>query len=311
MVASDEQVADQDRKFEPHEFRFFVGERGECSLYVNPKVYKIFVEDYTQEWGTIDDVEWALKSDTLSLQLLNKFLEDGARVGYFKDSLGDDASVRSIKTFSTITEVYSELSDATMSLRAIYEPLNGLKWVEDAILAEPHYQYSDYSSHLRPSSFLRHAQLSAFDLTRRTKFAFLVYMETGNANISPQNFEPVVAMCTEDSIFVSACLLLDPSETETVSEGRIRRLRGNIGKPGIAMLTAPADPLTKAPELASWKVISHRPFHGELSDKFKGTSLQLGFTNFKLPINTSNLSVYDMGVMFLEAVIHVNDRNGS
>lgn len=278
--------ANHEIELQPHDFTFVVGIHEVCGVYVNPNFSNRFPRyESNLDVTTLDEMEWALSRRLFSLEPLVNSIWGTPETC----SDGPDP----IREFAAVVETYSDLPNATIALKATYRPLYDLKWA------------TIYRNEYRIGRLI-HSSLS-----RKLRLALLVYMETGQANFDPSTFDHVVAMCSGDSIFVSAPILLDPFESATSSGARMRCLRDNIGRAGIALLTTPDDPLMKSSHDADWKVIGHEPFDGELQDSCKGTSLQLGFTNFKLPIDTGSLGAYNMDLVFMEAIVRVNDRNGT
>lgn len=282
-------------EFRPSDFIFVAGMYGECGVYVSPAFSSLIgsLQSSLRE-PTLDDVEWALSNRVARLEWLVDAFRHANRTVLFNTKI--------MAAFAAVVETYYDLANSTIALKAIYRPLSDFKWAKKC-------QFGGIGNEDQEN--IVDSDITLCSLSRELKFALLVYMETGQADVDPQTFDRVVAMCSGDSIFVSAPILLDPFESTANSSTRMRCLRGNIGKTGIALLTTPEDPLMKSSHEANWKVIGHEPFNGELLDSFKGTSLQLGFTNFKLPIDTGNLGAYDMDLIFMEAIIRVNDHNGN
>lgn len=279
-------------KLQPYDFIFVTGIDGECGVYVDPILNNLFPDDESNlEVATLDDVEWALSSHVFRLESLINTCGCASGIGL--------VTTKSIRAFTAVVETYSDLANSTIALKATYRPLSDLKWARE------------YQSRSITMEETAEGSTVPSPMSRELRFALLVYMETGQADVDPSTFDRVVAVCSGDSIFVSAPILLDPFESTTSSSHRMRCLRGNIGRAGIALLTTPEDPLMKSSYEANWKVIGHEAFDGELLDSFKGTSLQLGFTNFKLPIDTGNFGAYDMDLVFMEAIIRVNDHKGT
>ena len=63
--------------------------------------------------------------------------------------------------------------------------------------------------------------------------------------------------------------------------GDIRRVLGNIGKPGMAFLIPPVDPMIREVKMADWSRIDRDEFDGDMRDCFESTSLHLSFTGAK------------------------------
>ncbi|KAI4591531.1 hypothetical protein KJ359_013253 [Pestalotiopsis sp. 9143b] len=112
-----------------------------------------------------------------------------------------------------------------------------------------------------------------------------------------------MALAAGDSIYISAALLCDPFETPAQYE--VRRIKGNIGKPGMALLIPPQEPRKREEE---WKLAGQRPFDGRLENSFHTTSLHLWFTDYTLPIDTGSHGTRDFEIYFLESVVSIHDK---
>lgn len=113
-------------------------------------------------------------------------------------------------------------------------------------------------------------------------------------------------MSSENSLFVAAPLLNDPSEWR--KEVQVDRVVGNIGRAGIAMLIPPQDPRIRKPQLENWELISHAPFDGQCADSFQNTTLHLSFTQYTTPCNIGTHGAQDIEAFFIESHISVHDR---
>lgn len=88
----------------------------------------------------------------------------------------------------------------------------------------------------------------------------------------------------------------------------IRRILGNVGKPGITFLLPPNDPMVRDVDPGSWKIESYRPFDGTSAMCFRGTSVHLSFTGYHVPVYDGSRGTHDAQVSFLEAVVSVRDK---
>ena len=70
-----------------------------------------------------------------------------------------------------------------------------------------------------------------------------------------------MAMSINNYIYAAAPLLCDPINVPHDHE--IRRVVGNIGKAGIALLIPPSNPLHRKPKLNDWNLINHTDFDGK------------------------------------------------
>jgi hypothetical protein len=144
---------------------------------------------------------------------------------------------------------------------------------------------------------------------RAEKFACIAMMETGDHDLHYSDLESVVALASGNSIYVAESLLQDPSIHDRSRDPEfvgIRRILGNLDRPGVVMLVPPKSSLIREPDLKSWKLVQQADFDGILSDSFKQTSLHLSFTDFEVPIAIKSGAV-DAEVVLLEALVSVHD----
>lgn len=144
-----------------------------------------------------------------------------------------------------------------------------------------------------------------FQLDRACTFACIASLESGNLDISGEGLQDVMAMAVGDSLYIASSLLCDPLERPSKI---IRRIRGNLGRAGIAMMIPPESPKIRASDVDNWNVINHDDFDGKQENCFAGTSLHLSFTGWTLPINTGRRGARGVEAYFLETLISVHDR---
>ena len=123
--------------------------------------------------------------------------------------------------------------------------------------------------------------------------------------LNPKDLDDTLAVCSEDSIYVTSVLLSDPAET--VAPNSIRRLVGNIGRSGVCMLVAPMNPKIRRQKY-DYSIVTHAPFDLKREDNFRDTTLHLSFTDWTLPIETGDSRTIDQEVYLVEAVVSVRDR---
>jgi hypothetical protein len=137
-------------------------------------------------------------------------------------------------------------------------------------------------------------------------FACIASFELGSPNISIDGMDEVIALSTGNSIYISQHLLCDPSEDYRCNE--VRRIEGNIGKSGLALLIPPKDPMFKRLNGDTWNLINHSDFDGKFEDNFGSTSLHLSFTNYEFPVDLGVRSVYHHEAYFVEALVSIYDK---
>jgi hypothetical protein len=104
-------------------------------------------------------------------------------------------------------------------------------------------------------------------------------------------------------------LLEDPYNSKTLCQrSSVRRILGNIGKPGLTFLLPPQEPMIRDIDPNSWRVNSYHPFDGTTSRCFEGTSLHLSFTEYNVPLFDGSRSSHDNQLSFMESIISVRDK---
>jgi hypothetical protein len=243
---------------------------------------------------------------------------------------------KALQAFVTVSDTYRHFPKATVSIKATSESILSQKWVgrnyeliensvslhtaqkldhgiDNSLKSGDEKKFDLSESESEEGTELDKADLekmvevmSPIRLSRGATFALLATYESGTYNPEPSRLSEVIAMSSGDSIFVAAQLLMDPAESD-IKSTNIQWIRGNIGKPGIAMLVPPAEPLVKEREAAKWNVVNHHPFNGVFDNNFQGTSMHLSFTEYSQPLNAGIHGMRDAEIYFLEAIVSVYD----
>lgn len=218
-----------------------------------------------------DHIARALRSITLMAQ------RDGS--SYF----------RSLHAFAVANRIYSTLDGVRVDLQVTSKVLSAARW----------YKQTTFTSTCSPGAA---AILSC-----------IAYFQTGGMDIDPTSIgEVVFAICHSNSIFVLDGLLEDPAnhvEEGGQSYSGVQRIIGNVGKPGLAFLMAPANPRVRKLDFGSWQMVAHEPFDGTPGDGFKHTSFHLSFTGYELPADVGHRhGDRDVSAYFLETEVSVYDR---
>ncbi|RYP09728.1 hypothetical protein DL765_008337 [Monosporascus sp. GIB2] len=144
-------------------------------------------------------------------------------------------------------------------------------------------------------------------IDRSATFACIAYFESGSLAIKPSSLENVMAIVAGGSIYIAAPLLSDPSEVPR--EYEVKRIRGSIGKPGIALLIPPQNTqFRQGLESEHWNLVNHNPFDGKLEDSFSSTTMYLWFTEYVLPLDVGDHGSKSFEIYFLESVVSVHDK---
>jgi len=232
----------------------------------------------------LDLVMTQLRKRSINQETMLKYLSDFVRHAWRKELL------LSMRVLATVVNIYKMLPDSLVSLSVTSHCLCDMPWVP---------------KHLPAWSITSDFQFSAFPMSIGRTFACVALFAFGSCAVNPEMLASVMAMAVGDSIYIAAALLCDPIETPLPYE--VRRIRGNIGKSGIAMLILPKE-INKEPCDFDWRVVNHNTFDGSINDSFQSTSLHLRFTDYTLPIDVGEHGLRDYEIYFLESVVSVHDR---
>lgn len=185
-------------------------------------------------------------------------------------------SVESLRVLSHVFKIYGNLSGATIPLSIVRlpVPLSKTKWN----LSWP---------------------------SPAATFACIAMFESGGLDIDPLMLLSVFAMSSGNSIFVSKCIISDPSEICKAID--IKRIVGNVGHAGITMMVAPRNPKVR-PLIDDYMVLSQEPYDEKREDNFKSTSLHMSFTGYELPLDLADYGTIESNLFIVETVVSVRDR---
>lgn len=254
----------------------------------------------SREYGT--DGPPSLKVDELLTFLQSPHVNIAELVDYVlscaKTHGGESKFARSLIGLGMIAQLHTSIGPATISTSIIQSPLHEARWLE----GEATRLTLGYEDHLPPRNPLARTQFTTYN----AKFACLAMLELGaKCNIDPEDLDHVIAMSSGNSIWVARPLLQDPSKED--DERAIKRIIGNVGRPGITMMIPPPQPRIR-PLSDSWLLVQHAAYDGKLEDCFHNTSLHLSFTTYELPLATGRHGGVDAEVTLVESLVSVYDR---
>ena len=194
-----------------------------------------------------------------------------------------DPHLKALKAVSTAAAMYRNFPNTSVDVRILQNPIWDTAWVKKCYDEPPGGDLNGLPFSLQP-----------YHLERATAFACIAMFESGIYDIDPSLLENVFAMSSSDSIYIGSALLLDPQEP--AYPGDIRRVLGNIGKPGMAFLVPPVDPMIRNVEMSDWPHIDQDEFDGDMRDCFESASLHLSFTGANTPINLGYSGGQDVDV---------------
>lgn len=234
-----------------------------------------------KETCDLKDLQAALDTNAVDMAVMLATIAHVAKDSKYFDSLNALAAAYNI---------YKGFDGATISPTAITKPIFGAKWAQ------------------KLNSNMQSCLSSLNRLDRLHVFACIAYFESGGLDMSPSQFDNVMALSSGDSIYVPAWLICDPAERQPAHA--VCRLHGNVGKAGLILLVPPADPKTLAPGIDNWKFINRERFDGTVTNTFTGTSLHLSFTDWCIPIDVSEAGRgrRDAEAYIIESLVSVYDR---
>ena len=132
-----------------------------------------------------------------------------------------------LRALALATQIYLQLDGARILLKIIESPLDEALWL--GTHRDPNMQ-NDARNYQEPMS----------PLPQSYQLSCIVHFESGASSLEPEVLEEILAIASGNSIFVVGTLLSDPFDIS----GRlyVKRITGNIGRPGICLLVSPVNP---------------------------------------------------------------------
>jgi len=231
-------------------------------------------------------------------------------------SLAFPLYLQSLENLHQASLVYSQMPSATVDPAIATYPLHSAKWAEyglKQLIRQESYttippsklgvepSERNYMSNL-PGEPKKRSRASI--PLRPNALALIASFDSGGLQIDPLTFQDVIAVSSGNSLYVSETLLNDP----TSIYDEIRCLVGNVGKPGMALLLSPGDPIVKTNNAEVWEMINHEEFDGYWEDNFRSTSLHLKLTGYELPINVGQHGSRYQEVLYAETIVSAHSR---
>ncbi|KAK0513938.1 hypothetical protein JMJ35_003660 [Cladonia borealis] len=216
---------------------------------------------------------------------------------------------KSLRAVSAAASLYKDLGIATIDVRVLERRLWDSPWIPIATsenMARYRLEAQQRTSAKFGSSALNASKiLFSRPLNLASAFSCICFSESGRFQVQPKNLRNVMAMCSNDLIWVASYLLEDPSK----SEGKIgiRVFPGNIGRSSIAFLLPPMNPMRRPNSIHGFRDIVHRPFDGHLQNNFRTTSLHLSFTTAESPLGDNFSGMQDDELYLLETLLSVHE----
>jgi hypothetical protein len=203
--------------------------------------------------------------------------------------------VKSLIAIATAARLFETMPGATVSVQILSQyALANAKWNRIDLENPPRKDIDSLIGNM----------LEVRPLTRSEIFACICMFVSGSIDLDPANLEHVMAISIGDSLYVAKSLLCDPSTSFTSG---VRRIPGNIGRPGIVLMFPPPNVMVQPQDPSSWQVVSHNQFDGRKEDNFSGTSLLISFTGYDLPLDVGLRGDKFVQIYYLETVISAFD----
>lgn len=208
----------------------------------------------------------------------------------------DSKALGTLRALSSLTKFASSLDDFTLDVRVIRQDLVDSQW----------YRSTLSSSFLGRRCNMSLDFLGPISMNLSQGFACIAMLETGRFNLNPLQLTKVMAMSSEDSLYIATSLISDPWDTST-GDALMKRVVGNVGRAGVAFIVPPTNPMILEMDIDHWYQINHSEFDGKVSNYFDKTALQLSFTEAIFPIDVGSVGGRDIEAYFMEALISVYD----
>ena len=219
---------------------------------------------------------------------------------------------RSLKAISSAASLYTNFRIATIDIRVLEHQFDSFPWMRDNVRRPMKSMSADRKftrvRNIRspPPNTNPFEVLASCPLDIAGAFSCICFFESGRFQVEPSNIKRVMALCSNDLIWVASYMLNDPS-SNNLDKATIKAIPGNIGRPGIAFMIPPLEPMIRPKSIQDFRNVIHRPFEGQLLNSFRTTSLHLSFTTAKSPLQVDFSGMQDDELYVLETLLSVHD----
>lgn len=253
----------------------------------------------------IDKAEIITYCKALSDSRIKPSFPGKAFVARASKSLPSFDFLESLKGLGVVSDIYSTLIGATVSLEVLSTPFFKSSCIPSSNYHIQHAIKGKVAQQIMATTPELGITLEKFvksDLSNGELFSCIAYFESGCHDIKPSDLGTVMALASGNSIFVAGVLHVDPFD-----RGYCKRIIGNVGHAGMTMMVAPQDPRIRSLS-DDYTLVNHVDYDSKREDNFQGTSLHLSFTNWKLPLDTGAKGTIDQDIHLVESVVSVHDR---
>lgn len=249
----------------------------------------------------IEDLLWCFK---------NRFVSSEAFVSFLDCR---DPILQTVVCLYRASNVYKSMPRLSVLVQSIQKPLLDNFW------AAEHHWFDSQHGGFRLKNAVLLTQLSppvSFQIIAHLMCGYNIHVSDIPANIMGISFEDSIFVpsqvskegIAETTPFTKPWLQIVHDPAGECEDWYITQILGNIGHPGLVMLTSPAHPMLAPLDEAKWRISNMREFNGKPEDMLDATSLHLSFTNWSRPVNSGGPSgMRGVEALLMEAVVSIKD----
>jgi hypothetical protein len=213
----------------------------------------------------------------------------------------DQAVWKSLQGLVTVWNLYQNLNNATVELKVASSPLCFHQWIPEECKVES----LALGSNQWISQYKGPNRISPFSMDQKQTFACIARFESGTFNFTPSAMSGVIAISSNNSLYVTRRLLQDPWQSSCTT---VDRVIGNVGKSGMAFLVSPEIPRPPRAVSDDYALVNHYPFSSKEEDCFQRTTLHMNLTGWELPIDVGSRGNRDIEAYYAEVAIGIYDH---
>lgn len=258
----------------------------------DPTVFHGANSNSVQYWAKLRDLDM-LNPTSLATRGAPDYVKEIAK--YFETSRQCAGALRAL---TLATQVYRQLDGASISLKVVSSPLDESPWF-DSELKKTRYRLEKVAGRSAPI-------MIPYRVPRANAFSCIAHFDSGSLHLLPEDFNDTLAIASGNSIYVMGELVTDPFDS--IDGADMKRIVGNIGRPGLSILIAPMYPRIRS-MAEEYTLVNHFLYDGRRENNFRGTSLHLSFTDWSMPLETRGVltRTIDQDAYLIESVISVKD----
>ena len=233
---------------------------------------------------TLEELTDAFAQRFVSQELLMKYLNSLAEDREMQDMF------QGLKTLSLLAFIYDNLNGARIPLQIANRRIIDWQWCQEFCLLD------DNGTAVQPITAC----------SKEAVFACIAMCESGAIDVAPDSLSAVMAISSRNSLYVAASLLQDPWNPRLPFP--VRRIVGNVGRPGIVMMIAPVQPRVCKLDEGTWHLISHTQFDGGHDDMFQQLTLHLSISEWQQAVDADSIGYRDTEICFVNGFVGVYER---